>query len=128
MLSLMLIKSQSAKMKTLALIIFLSAIVVYAGIKQANAEEDKYFSKPALKYSTIKIRQLWEMCSLQFLRVHPNVQSPQRIKLCDCYVDHMRTKHTPEEVKALSPEESKSLGREMAVVCPILPPYPPPTS
>tara|TARA_B100000287_G_C20589590_1_gene763669 strand:- start:230 stop:574 length:345 start_codon:yes stop_codon:yes gene_type:complete len=114
-------------MKTGIIFILLSAIVIYAGIKQANAE-DKYFTKPILKYSTIEIRQMWEMCSLQFMRVHPNVQRMQRIKLCDCYVDHMRTKHTPEEVKALSPEESKSLGREMAVVCPILPPYPPPTS
>ena len=114
-------------MKTGIIFILLSAIVIYAGIKQANAE-DKYFTEPALKYSTIEIRQMWEMCSLQFMRVHPTVQRMQRVKLCDCYVDHMRTKHTPEEVKALSPEESRNLGLEMAVVCPILPPYPPPTS
>ena len=105
-------------MKAFIIFIFLALICVYASIMQvkfSNASESK------LNYSTTKVRQMWEMCSFQFRRVQPNMERLKRIELCDCYVDHMRNTHTPEEVSKLTSQESHQLGLEMAVVCPINP-------
>ena len=45
-----------------------------------------------------------------------------RIFLCDCYTDQMRIKFTPEQVKGLTPEQAKKVGKEMQVLCPLPPP------
>jgi len=75
------------------------------------------FSKE-LEYSTEKVRVMWYMCSTQFQMVAPHITQGERVKLCDCYVDHMRTAYTPEQVLSLTPEQSKVLGLEMSTICP----------
>ena len=80
------------------------------------------FSKE-LEYSTEKVRVMWYMCSTQFQMVAPHITQGERVKLCDCYVDHMRTAYTPEQVLSLTPEQSKVLGLEMSTICPAQSPF-----
>ena len=80
------------------------------------------FSKE-LEYSTEKVRVMWYMCSTQFQMVAPHITQGERVKLCDCYVDHMRTTFTPEQVLALTSEQSKELGKKMNIICPTQVPF-----
>jgi len=50
--------------------------------------------------------------------VAPHINQPERVRLCDCYVDHMRSTFTPEQVIALTSEQSKELGMKMNIICP----------
>ena len=101
-------------MKGLAILISLSVIVLYAAFIQSNfaSGEDK------LKFSTDKVRSIWQICSNQFQTLAPTIPQLERIRLCDCYVDHMRSTFTPEQVQAISPEESRELGLKMNIICP----------
>ena len=81
------------------------------------------FPKEELKFSTDKIRAMWFMCATQFQKVAPTISQEERVRLCDCYVDHMRSIFTPEQVTALTPEESKKLGMKMNLICPSEPPF-----
>ena len=76
------------------------------------------FSKEEVKFSTEKIRAMWFMCATQFQMVAPTIPQIERVRLCDCYVDHMRTTFTPEQVKVLTSEESRELGLKMNIICP----------
>ena len=75
------------------------------------------FSKE-LKFSTEKVRAMWFVCATQFQMVAPTIPQLERVRLCDCYVDHMRTTFTPEQVQALTPEQSRELGLKMNIICP----------
>ena len=75
------------------------------------------FSKE-LKFSTEKVRAMWYMCATQFQMAAPTIPQIERVRLCDCYVDHMRTTFTPEQVIVLTPEESRELGLKMNIICP----------
>ena len=75
------------------------------------------FSKE-LKFSTEKVRAMWYMCATQFQMAAPTIPQIERVRLCDCYVDHMRTTFTPEQVIALTSEQSRELGLKMNIICP----------
>ena len=93
--------------------LFTFIIFVYASVIQGTAH-----GKEAIKFSTEKVRAMWYMCSTQFQMVAPRIDQPERVRLCDCYVDHMRTTFTPEQVMALTSEQSKELGMKMNIICP----------
>ena len=93
-------------------------IFLYAGYMQATV-----YGKDKLKFSTEKIRAMWFMCAAQFKTVAPTIPQLERVRLCDCYVDHMRSTFTPEQVIALSPEQSKELGLKMNIICPTHMPF-----
>ena len=76
------------------------------------------FSKDELKFSTEKVRAMWYMCATQFQMAAPTIPQIERVRLCDCYVDHMRTTFTPEQVIALTSEQSRELGMKMNIICP----------
>ena len=76
------------------------------------------FSKDELKFSTEKVRAMWYMCATQFQMAAPTIPQIERVRLCDCYVDHMRTTFTPEQVIALTSEQSRELGLKMNIICP----------
>ena len=76
------------------------------------------FSKDELKFSTEKVRAMWYMCATQFQMAAPTIPQIERVRLCDCYVDHMRTTFTPEQVIVLTPEQSRELGLKMNIICP----------
>ncbi len=76
------------------------------------------FAKDKLKFPTEEVRSMWYICSTQFQMVAPNIPQRERIRLCDCYVDHMRTTFTRKQVKAFTPEQSRELGMKMNIICP----------
>ena len=71
---------------------------------------------PALKFPTEEVRAMWYMCSTQFQMVAPHIAQAERVRLCDCYVDHMRNTFTPKQVKVLTPEQAKELGMKMNII------------
>ena len=73
---------------------------------------------PTLKFPTEEVRAMWYMCSTQFQMVAPHIAQAERVRLCDCYVDHMRNTFTPKQVEALTPEQAKELGMKMNIICP----------
>ena len=81
------------------------------------------FSREEVKFSTEKIRAMWFMCATQFQMVAPTIPQIERVRLCDCYVDHMRSTFTPEQVEALTPEQSRELGMKMNIICPTQVPF-----
>ena len=93
--------------------IFTFTIFVYASVIQGTAH-----GKDELKFSTEKVRAMWYMCATQFQMAAPTIPQIERVRLCDCYVDHMRTTFTPEQVIALTSEQSRELGLKMIIICP----------
>ena len=93
--------------------IFTFTIFVYASVIQGTAH-----GKDELKFSTEKVRAMWYMCATQFQMAAPTIPQIERVRLCDCYVDHMRTTFTPEQVIALTSEQSRELGLKMNIICP----------
>ena len=81
------------------------------------------FAKDKLKFSTEEVRSMWYICSTQFQMVAPTIPQLERIRLCDCYVDHMRTTFTQKQVEALTPEQSRELGMKMNIICPTQQPF-----
>ena len=100
------------------ILVCLLTICVYAGYMQATV-----YGKEKLKFSTEEVRSMWYICSTQFQMVAPTIPQVERVRLCDCYVDHMRTTFTPEQVIALTPEQSRELGLKMNVICPTHMPF-----
>jgi len=90
-------------------------IFMYAAVMQGTVYGQ---DNSTLKFSTEKVRAMWFVCSTQFQMVAPNIPQIERVRLCDCYVDHMRSTFTPEQVEALSPKESRELGLKMNIICP----------
>ena len=81
------------------------------------------FSREEVKFSTEKIRAMWFMCATQFQMVAPTIPQIERVRLCDCYVDHMRSTFTPKQVEALTAEQSRELGMKMNIICPTQVPF-----
>ena len=107
-------------MKTAVALISLFVIFLYAAFIQGNYA---YGKGATLKFSTEGIRAMWYMCSAQFQMVAPHIAQAERVRLCDCYVDHMRNTFTPEQVEVLTPEQSKELGMKMNIICPTQQPF-----
>ena len=93
-------------------------IFLYAGYMQATV-----YGKDKLKFSTEEVRSMWYICSTQFQMIAPTIPQLERIRLCDCYVDHMRSTFTPKQVEALTSEQSRELGMKMNIICPIQEPF-----
>ena len=93
-------------------------IFVYAAVMQGTV-----YGKEIPQFSTEKVRAMWYMCSTQFQMVAPTIPQGERVRLCDCYVDHMRSTFTPEQVEALTPEQSRELGMKMNIICPTQVPF-----
>ena len=90
-------------------------IFMYASVIQGTA----YGKEKKLDYSTEHVREIWQACSFNFQAQFPQIPQAIRWPLCDCYVDHLRKNLTSLQVKTLSPIEAKTLGLQVAVVCPI---------
>ena len=101
------------------ILLCLVTIVIYAGYMQATV-----YGQEKLKFNTKETREMWYACSRQFQAVAPQLHEITRIYLCDCYTDHMRINYTPDEVKALTREESQILGQKFKEICPIPTPQP----
>ena len=93
-------------------------IFIYAAVLQGIAQ-----GKEVPQFSTEKVRAMWYLCSTQFQIVAPNIPQIERVRLCDCYVDHMRSTFTPKQVDALTSEQSRELGMKMNIICPTQVPF-----
>ena len=93
-------------------------IFIYAAVMQGTV-----YGKDELKFSTEKVRAMYYICSTQFQMVAPTIPQLERIRLCDCYVDHMRTTFTPEQVEDMTSEQSRELGMKMNIICPTQMPF-----
>ena len=91
-------------------------IFMYAAVMQGTVYGQ---DNSTLKFSTEKVRAMWFMCAAQFKTVAPTIPQLERVRICDCYVNHMSTKFTPEQVEAMTPEQSRELGLKMNIICPI---------
>ena len=100
------------------ILLCLFTIFLYAGYMQATV-----YGKDKLKFSTEEVRSMWYICSTQFQMAAPTIPQLERIRLCDCYVDHMRSTFTPPQVKAFTPEQSRELGLKMNIICPTQMPF-----
>ena len=81
------------------------------------------FAQEPLKFPTEEVRAMWYICSTQFQMVAPTIPQIERVRLCDCYVDHMRSTFTPKQVEAFTPEQSRELGMKMNIICPTQIPF-----
>ena len=95
-------------------------IFIYASVMQGTVYGQ---DNSTLKFSTEKVRAMWFMCATQFQMVAPTIPQIERVRLCDCYVDHMRSTFTPEQVEALTAEQSRELGMKMNIICPTQMPF-----
>jgi len=99
-------------------IIFMYEAVMQGTVYGQDNSTDSVTVTSTLKFSTEKVRAMWYMCATQFQMVAPTIPQIERVRLCDCYVDHMRSTFTPEQVIVLTPEESRELGLKMNIICP----------
>jgi len=105
--------SRKIKILLLTLIAILTLGVGVITSRAAEKEESK------LEFPTKNIREMWWSCSTEFRKLMPTVIEQTRIYLCDCYTDHMRKTYTPEQVRALTKEQARTLGLRMRERCPI---------
>jgi len=77
-----------------------------------------------LKFSTEKVRGMWFVCATQFQVVAPNIPQLERVRLCDCYVDHIRANYTSEQIVTngnnsmrMSQKEYNKLSKELKSIC-----------
>ena len=96
---------------TLAAILTLGIGLIHS--RALGKEESK------LKFPTQNIREMWWACALEFRKIVPTMTEQTRVYLCDCYTDHMRKTFTPEQVRALTKEQSRTLGLSMRERCPM---------
>ena len=101
------------------ILLCLFTIFLYAGFMQATV-----YGKDKLKFSTQQTRELWQMCSVSFRTRHPGVTQDVYFPVCDCYVDFIRSNHTPKEVMSDSPnsmgmsqEEYSKLSQNLRKAC-----------
>ena len=108
--------SETRKIKIL-LLTLIAILTLGVGVITSRAAEKE---ESKLEFPTKNVREMWWACSLQFRKILPTIGEQTRMHLCDCYTDHMRQTYTPEQVKALTTEQARTLGLRMRERCPIL--------
>jgi len=109
--------SETRKIKILILTL-IAMLTLSIGFIQSRAAAEE----SNLKFPTQSVREMWWSCSLEFRKLMPTIREQTKVYLCDCYTDHMRKTYTPEQVKALTKEQARTLGLRMREKCPILVP------
>ena len=97
------------QLKILIIIVFLSIGNII--LAQDNA------TKFNGNFPTGQIRNLWQVCSIQFQHSHPQLPQPLRWGVCDCYTDVIRETLSPEEVSKIDYEEAKKLTVRLIEQC-----------
>ena len=97
------------QLKLLVIIVFL--VVGNVVLAQDNA------TKFNGNFPTGQIRNLWQVCSIQFQERQPQIPQPLRWDVCDCYVDVIRESLSPEEISKLDFEEAKKLTIKLIEQC-----------
>ena len=70
------------------------------------------------KFSTQQVRELWQVCSISFRSQNPGIGQEIYMPVCDCYMDHIRSNYTPEQVSDnMTKEDQARLTQELKVEC-----------
>jgi len=70
------------------------------------------------KFSTRQVRELWQVCSISFRNLNPGIGQDIYFPVCDCYMDHIRTNYTPEQVMDnMTKEEYSKLSQDLRKIC-----------
>ena len=82
------------------------------------------FAEDKLKFSTQQTRELWQVCAVSFRNLNPGIGQNIYFPVCDCYVDYIRSNHTPKEVMGdnpnsmgMSKEEYGKLSQNLRKTC-----------
>ena len=68
-------------------------------------------------YPSKNIRELWQVCSMEFQTKQPMIPPPLRQVVCDCYVDVIRKLLTLEQSKVSTPGQAKVLTETLIREC-----------
>ena len=68
-------------------------------------------------YPVLKLRQMWAICSHTWKQKSPFTHPYVVSRMCDCYVDKMRSTYLLEEVDKLSDSESRAMGQLLIEAC-----------
>lgn len=89
------------------------------GVRAHDNMSQKYYDNREFdgNYPAADIRELWQLCSMNFQTKHPALPQHLRWKVCDCYVDVIRRMMTPVESKNSTPEQAKELTARLINQC-----------
>ena len=68
-------------------------------------------------YPVLKLRQMWAICSHTWKQKSPFTHPYVVSRMCDCYVDKMRSTYLLEEVDKLSESEGRAMGQLLIEAC-----------
>lgn len=68
-------------------------------------------------YPVLKLRQMWAICSQTWKQKSPFIHPYVVSRMCDCFVDKMRSTYLFEEVDKLSDNESRAMGQLLIEAC-----------
>ena len=71
-------------------------------------------------YPTLQIREMWHVCSLSFQQNAPYTPFPEMMRMCDCYVDHMRKNYSSKGLTNLPVNVGKLSGEQLNKTCNVL--------
>ena len=70
------------------------------------------------KFSTQQVRELWQVCSISFRSQNPGIGQDIYMPVCDCYMDHIRSNYTPEQVSDnMTKEDQAKLTLDLKIEC-----------
>ena len=77
-----------------------------------------YLTGGETKFSTQQVRELWQVCSISFRSQNPGIGQYIYMPVCDCYMDHIRSNYTPEQVSDnMTKEDQARLTQELKIEC-----------
>jgi hypothetical protein len=98
------------QLKILIIIVLLAGCTIPVEVKKPEkATHD-------IEYSTQNIREMWQMCSIQYQAA--GVSQVEYYYLCDCAVDYMKRNIEQKKISTLTPSQSTALGLVLQKECP----------
>lgn len=97
-------------LKLLIVIVLLSSCTIPVEVKEPEKTTHD------VEYSTQNIREMWQMCSIQYQAA--GVSQLEYYYLCDCAVDYMKKNIKHKMISTLTPSQSTALGIVLQKECP----------
>ena len=104
----------SSRILRVGILIGLSALVLGCQSKKTTPLPITPYSGD---YPVLKLRQMWAICSHTWKQKSPFTHPYVVSRMCDCYVDKMRSTYLLEEVDKLSDNESRAMGQLLIEAC-----------
>jgi hypothetical protein len=107
--------------KKIAMSLFIGMVMVFfvKGVGAHDNMSQKYYDNREFdgNYKAGQIRELWQVCSMNFQTKHPALPQPLRWKVCDCYVDVIRRMMTSDEAQNSTPAQAEELTARLINKC-----------